>query len=190
MGIWEIILIGISLSMDAFALSMCTGLGMRRFSMKHALLTALFFGGSQALMPAAGWLVGRIFAGYVDKYDHFIAFAVLAFLGVKMLVDLFRGDEGSESLTDLRSTFVIAFATSVDTLAVGVAFGADSSVRILRAACTIGLTTFVICISGVIIGSIFGTRFQKQAQFVGGTMLILVGMKILFEGLGIMELPI
>lgn len=192
MGIVELIIIGASLSMDAFAVSICSGLKMPKIDYKKAALIAFFFGGFQALMPALGWSLGQLFASYVDKYDHYIAFALLAFLGIKMIRDVFTGsDDGSDAAKlDLKSLFVMAFATSVDALAVGVTFGMDPSVNIITAATTIGVTTFAICICGVFVGNIFGSRWQSKAQIAGGVMLILVGLKILLEGLGLLNLPI
>ena len=185
------IIIGASLSMDAFAVSVCSGLKMPRIDYRRAALIAFFFGAFQALMPALGWALGSMFAVYVDKYDHFIAFALLAFLGAKMLRDTFKeDDDGGDAGLDMKSLFVMSFATSVDALAVGVTFGMDPSVNIITAASVIGLTTFAICIAGVVIGNIFGSRWQKKAQITGGVMLILVGAKILLEGLGILDIPI
>ncbi len=192
MGAMEIIIIGISLSMDAFAASVCSGLKMTRIDYGKAALISLFFGGFQALMPALGWALGQLFAAYVDRYDQYIAFGLLAFLGGKMLWDVFRGD-GDDSAVgrlDLRSIFAMAFATSVDALAVGVTFGMDPPVRIIPAALIIGATTFVICFAGVAIGNIFGARWQRKAQIVGGLMLIIVGLKILLEGVGLINIPL
>lgn len=192
MDVMEILIIGISLSMDAFAVSVCSGLKMTKIDYGKAALISLFFGGFQALMPALGWALGQLFAEYVDKYDQYIAFALLAFLGGKMLWDVLRGG-GADSAVgrlDLRSLFAMAFATSVDALAVGVTFGMDETVRIVPAALLIGATTFVICFAGVVIGNIFGARWQRKAQIVGGLMLIMVGLKILLEGLGLINIPL
>lgn len=191
MGVIEIVIIGASLSMDAFAVSLCQGLKMPRIDYKKASLIAFFFGIFQAIMPALGWALGQFFAAYVDKYDHYIAFVLLAYLGGKMIWDVFHTD-GSEpdNAIDLKSLFVMAFATSVDSLAVGVTFGMDPTVCILPAASIIGITTFAICICGVVVGNIFGSRWQARAQFTGGLMLIIVGTKILLEGLNLINLPI
>ena len=192
MGIFEIILIGISLSMDAFAVAICSGLKMAKIDYKKAALIALFFGGFQAIMPALGWLLGQLFASYVDQYDHFIAFALLAFLGTKMIFDVVKGgddeDEGLGDKVDLKTLFIMAVATSIDALAVGVTFGMEPDVQIIPSALLIGATTFVISFSGVIIGNVFGARWKDKAQIVGGVMLILVGLKILLEGLGVFHL--
>lgn len=192
MGVIEIIIIGISLSMDAFAASVCAGLKMTRIDYGKATLISLFFGGFQALMPALGWALGQFFAEYVDRYDQYIAFGLLAFLGCKMLWDVFHGggDDSAVGGLDMRSIFAMALATSVDALAVGVTFGMDPSVRIIPAALLIGATTFVICFAGVAIGNVFGARWQRKAQIVGGLMLIMVGLKILLEGLGLINIPL
>ena len=191
MGVMEIIIIGISLSMDAFAASVCSGLKMKKLDYGKAALISLFFGGFQAIMPVLGWALGQFFAAYVDKYDQYIAFFVLAFLGCKMLWDVFRGGDGSAvGRLDMRSIFAMSFATSVDALAVGVTFGMDQTVRIAPAALLIGATTFIICFAGVVIGNIFGARWQRKAQIVGGLMLIMVGLKILLDGLGLINIPL
>lgn len=184
MGIFDFILIGASLSMDAFAISLCSGLQMKRVDPRRCGLIAGFFAGFQALMPCLGWALGRFFAEALDRFDHYIAFAVLAFLGLKMLRDALRGGdaEGAAGLS-LTQLFAMAAATSVDTLAVGVTFGMDPSVNISVAALCIGAVTFAICVLGVLVGSAFGARWQKKAQLLGGAMLVLVGLKILLEGL-------
>ena len=192
MGIIEIILIGVSLSLDAFAVSVCSGLKMKRIEYKNAAIIALFFGGFQAIMPMLGWALGQFFAAYVDKYDHYIAFALLAFIGGKMIYDVMKGgdDEGLDEKIDLKELFIMAIATSIDALAVGVTFGMDPEVRIVSSALIIGLTTFVICLAGVVIGNVFGIKWKNKAQVAGGVMLILVGLKILLEGLGLINFGI
>ena len=191
MGVIEIIIIGASLSMDAFAVSVCQGLKMPRIDWKNAAVIAFFFGLFQAIMPALGWALGQFFAAWVDRYDQYIAFAILAWLGGKMIWDVFHPDEDEpDAAIDLKSLFAMAFATSVDALAVGVTFGMDPTVSIVPAALIIGLTTFAICIGGVVVGNVFGARWQRRAQLAGGLMLILVGTKILLEGLGIMDIPL
>lgn len=187
MSVLELILIGVSLSMDAFAVSICAGLKMTKINYKSGAIIALFFGGFQALMPALGWLLGRLFASYVDKFDHWIAFGLLAFIGGKMIFDAVKGDE-SELGCDIKlnELFLLAVATSIDAFAVGVTFGLPGSeANIGAAAAIIGVTTFTISFGGVIIGNIFGAKWRNKAQVVGGVMLILVGLKLLFEGLGL-----
>ncbi len=192
MGIAEIILIGVSLSMDAFAVSVCSGLKMKRIDYKTASIIALFFGGFQAIMPVLGWALGQLFAKYVDKYDHYIAFLLLAFIGGKMVYDALRdgGDGDDEYRIDLKSLLVLSIATSVDALAVGVTFGMDPSVNIVSSALIIGATTFAICMAGVVVGNVFGARWKNKAQIVGGIMLTIVGLKILLEGLGLINIGI
>lgn len=189
MGFLDIILIGISLSMDAFAVAICAGLKMRRIDFKQATVISLFFGGFQAFMPAVGWGLGQLFARYVDSFDHFIAFGLLAFIGGKMIYDAFLEEkEGGDACTvvnmRLKTLTVLAVATSIDALAVGVTFGLDPTVRIVPSALIIGATTFLISFAGVAIGNLFGARFRAKAQIAGGVMLILVGLKILLEGIG------
>lgn len=189
MGFVEIFLIGIGLSMDAFAVSVCKGLGMHRVNYAHALVIALFFGVFQGLMPVIGWLVGSAFAAYVTAVDHWIAFALLAFVGGKMLWDAFYDEEGEEDETttqklDLRELFMLAIATSIDALAVGISFS-FLQIDIAAAALIIGCTTFVLSLVGVVVGSRFGARFEKPSQIAGGIVLIAIGLKILLEHLGL-----
>ena len=190
--------VGVGLSMDAFAVAVCKGLGMRRVNWRHALVIALFFGGFQALMPLIGWALGTQFASLITPVDHWIAFGLLAFIGAKMLLDAFRGedDEGigcgceegaARAKLDLRELTMMAVATSIDALAVGITF-AFLGVSIWVAIVVIGLTTFVIAFAGVAIGNQFGSRFEKPATIVGGIVLILIGAKILLEHLGILAL--
>lgn len=192
MGIAEIILIGVSLSMDAFAVSVCSGLKMKRIDYKTASIIALFFGGFQAIMPVLGWALGQLFAKYVDKYDHYIAFLLLAFIGGKMVYDALKdgGDGDDDYRIDLKPLLVLSIATSVDALAVGVTFGMDPSVNIVSSALIIGATTFAICMAGVVVGNVFGARWKNKAQIVGGIMLAIVGLKLLLEGLGLINIGI
>jgi putative Mn2+ efflux pump MntP len=186
MSFLEILIIGVSLSMDAFAVAVCAGLKMRKIDYKQAVRIAFFFGGFQALMPAIGWGLGRFFESYVDSVDHFIAFGLLAFIGGKMIYDAIKEGDTCDVLDlSTKTLTVLAVATSIDALAVGVTFGLDPSIRITSSAFIIGLTTFVISFAGVAIGNLFGTRFRAKAQIVGGVMLILVGLKILLQGIGL-----
>ncbi|MEE0845190.1 MAG: manganese efflux pump MntP family protein [Eggerthellaceae bacterium] len=190
MGFVELTLIAVGLSMDAFAVSVCKGLGMRRLNLRYALVIALFFGGFQALMPLAGWALGAGFQSLIEPVDHWIAFALLAFIGGKMLWDAFRGegeDEGASTASerlDLREILMLAIATSIDALAVGVSF-AFLNVDIVPAVSLIGVITFVLSLAGVGIGHVFGARFEKPATIVGGVVLIVIGTKILLEHLGV-----
>ena len=191
MEILELLLIGVSLSMDAFAVSLCQGLSMPRLNWRHAAVIALFFGGFQALMPAIGWLLGSQFAGYIQNFDHWVAFVLLLLIGGNMVREAFSPEEEEEDgcsageRLDLKRLFLMAIATSIDALAIGVTF-AFLEVQILEAASVIGVTTFVISLAGVAIGNYFGTRYQKRAEITGGVILILLGTKILLEHLGIL----
>lgn len=176
--------------MDAFAVSVCKGLGMHRVNYAHALVIALFFGVFQGLMPVIGWLVGSTFAAYVTAVDHWIAFALLAFVGGKMLWDAFHDggeeadDETSTQKLDLRELFMLAIAISIDALAVGISFS-FLQIDIVAAALIIGCTTFVLSLVGVVVGNRFGARFEKPSQVAGGIVLIAIGLKILLEHLGL-----
>ena len=188
MGFVELFLIAVGLSMDAFAVSVCKGLGMQRLNMGQAVVIALFFGGFQALMPVIGWAVGAQFAHFVSTYAHWIAFALLAFVGGKMLWDAFHEDEGEDAgpfKLELGDLLMLAIATSIDALAVGVSF-AFLDVAIAPSAALIGVTTFVLSLAGVAVGHQFGSRWEKPATIAGGIVLILIGVKVMLEGLGIL----
>ena len=189
MGIIELALIGAGLSMDAFAVSVCKGLGMKRLNMRQAFVIALFFGVFQAVMPVIGWVLGTGFQSYISPVDHWIAFALLAFIGGKMLFDAFHDDERDDDAAsanaplDLKELTMLAIATSIDALAVGITF-AFLQVDIVPAVTLIGVITFALSFAGVAIGHFFGARFEKPATIVGGVVLILIGLKILLEHLG------
>lgn len=200
MGFIEILLTGIGLSMDAFAVSICRGLQMRRrVNVKHLLIIAAFFGGFQALMPAIGYLLGSQFKDYIVAIDHWIAFGLLAFIGGKMIYDVIcdmREEKGGcdccgaqveEDRLDVRQIALMAVATSIDALAVGITF-AFLEVNLLLAITVIGVTTFALCALGVVVGHKFGSRFKNKASLAGGIVLILIGTKILLEHLGILVL--
>ncbi len=186
MAFWELLLTAVGLSMDAFAVAMCRGLRMRKLNGKHALVIGLFFGGFQAGMPLIGWLIGKQFERYITAIDHWVVFALLAFIGGRMIFDALHGGEedcgcGKDAL-DLKELTVMAFATSVDALAVGISF-AFLSVRIAPAVLTIGLTTFALSVLGVAVGCRFGAKYEKKATLLGGIILVLIGIKILVEHL-------
>jgi len=187
MGLAELVLLAIGLSMDAFAVSICKGLGMKRINLKVAVILGLFFGGFQAGMPVIGQ-----FMGIISPIDHWIAFILLAFIGGKMLWEAFtededEGDGKDAEKIDLGEYLILAIATSIDALAVGISFAA-LSVDIVPAVSLIGITTFIFSVAGVAIGRIFGARYEKPATIVGGVVLILIGLKILLEHLGILVL--
>lgn len=190
MGLFELIFIGIGLSMDAFAVAVCKGLSMKKVKMGHCFTIALFFGGFQALMPLFGWLLGRQFRQYITFIDHWIAFGLLVFLGVRMILDACREQkedvwQDAEERLDFKELFLLAVATSIDALAVGITF-AFLQVRILPSITLIGIITFLFSVGGVFIGNIFGSKFKNKATVLGGVILILIGVKILIEHLGIL----
>ena len=186
MGIGELFILAVSLSMDAFAVSVCKGLSLGRISVKHMATAGLWFGSFQALMPLLGYFLGKTIADIVSKYAHWTAFFLLVFIGGNMLRETLWGDEEQEdSAMDVKTMLLLAIATSIDAFAVGVMF-AFLQVSILPAVSFIGLTTFVISAAGVKIGSVFGLKYKKKAQICGGAVLILLGVKILLDGLGIL----
>ena len=188
----ELLLIGVGLSMDAFAVAVCKGLAMRRVNKKQALIIGLFFGGFQALMPFVGWALGTRFESYITNIDHWIAFILLAFIGGKMVIEAVKPEEYDEIKQmdpplDLKEMFILAVATSIDALAVGITF-AFLQYPIVKSITIIGCTTFCISIAGVYVGNFFGNKYKKRAEIVGGIILILIGVKILLEHLGILVL--
>ncbi|MCM1283553.1 MAG: manganese efflux pump MntP family protein [Muribaculaceae bacterium] len=191
MGIFiELFLIGVGLSMDAFAVSVCKGLAMEKVNKKQAVVIGLYFGGFQALMPMLGWLLGIRFQKYITSIDHWVAFVLLAFIGGKMIAEALREKEEIDSgpkdqPLDHKELLLLAIATSIDALAVGITF-AFLDTPILEAIAIIGCTTFALSIVGVIVGNFFGTRYKKRAEISGGIILILIGLKILLEHLGIL----
>ena len=191
MGLFIIFfLTGIGLAMDAFAVSIGKGLGMIKVNKKQALIIGLFFGGFQALMPAIGWFLGIGFERYITSIDHWIAFVLLGFIGGKMIYESFQPDkdipeEEKDRPLDIKEMFMLAVATSIDALAVGISFS-FLNYPIGLASAVIGITTFIISIVGVYIGNFFGTRYKKRAEIAGGIILCLIGLKILFEHLGLL----
>ena len=190
MGIFELVLTAVGLSMDAFAVSICRGLGMRRLNLRTAAVLALFFGGFQALMPLIGWALGTQFMWLIEPVDHWVAFVLLAFIGGKMLWEAFHedGEEGIGADTsgfDLREFLVLAVATSIDALAAGISFAA-LNVDIVASVTLIGVITFAFSFVGVAVGHYFGARYEKVASVTGGVVLILIGLKVLLEHLGVL----
>lgn len=184
----EIFLIAIGLAMDAFAVSVCKGLKMtEKIDFKYASLIALFFGAFQAIMPFIGWLAGKQFEAYITSVDHWVAFVLLAFIGGKMVYEAFETEnDNSEIKYDLKEITMLAVATSIDALAVGVSF-AFLNINIYSSIACIGIVTFILSVFGVIIGNKFGMRFKRNAEIAGGVILILIGVKILLNGLGIIN---
>ena len=183
----ELLLTAVALSMDAFAVSTCKGLNMRKMNWRQALIIGLFFGGFQALMPLIGWLLGKQFEGLITSVDHWIVFALLTLIGGKMVYDALKGGEeegcAPETKLDIRQMIGLSFATSVDALAVGISF-AFLKVQILPSVACIGVTTCLLSILGVAIGQRFGAKYQDRATLAGGIVRILLGVKILLEHLG------
>ena len=190
MSILEICLVGLGLAADAFAVAMCKGVEMKKFILKYAVVIALFFGVFQAVMPLIGWAVASTFEEYITAYDHWIAFGLLLLLGGKMIWDSFKKEEASEEEKALNIGFktllLMAIATSIDALAVGVTF-AFLQVNVWLAVAMIGSVTFVLSFLGVVIGVRIGDKFEKKAEFFGGLILVLIGVKILLEHLGVIS---
>ncbi len=185
MGGLEILLIAIGLAMDAFAVSICKGLSMKKMSWKKAIIVGLYFGIFQALMPVIGYFLGSTFEGLVTKIDHWIAFGLLTIIGINMLKEAFgKSEEKLNDNVDFKTMAVLSIATSIDALAVGITF-AFLGVNMLLAGLMIGIVTFAICVLGVKIGNKFGDKYERKAETVGGLILILMGIKILLEHLGI-----
>ena len=184
----SLFILAAALSMDAFAVSVCKGLAMKRVSVKNALIIGLWFGGFQALMPAIGYLLGTQFNQYITSIDHWIAFVLLSFIGISMIKEaISTKDEEEETNPSLsvKTMFLLAVATSIDALAVGVTF-AFLKVQIIPAVSFIGTITFLLSIVGVKVGNVFGTRYKAKAEIAGGIILILIGVKILLEHLAIL----
>ena len=184
MGLIELFLIAVGLSMDAFAVSVCKGLAMPKCTFKKAAIVGLWFGGFQALMPAIGYVLGAQFQETIASIDHWIAFVLLALIGGNMIHEALDNDEEeADASLDVKTMFLLAVATSIDALAIGITF-AFLKVNIIQAVCFIGIVTFIISFAGVKIGNVFGARYKNKAEIVGGVILILLGLKILLEHLG------
>ena len=186
MGLLELIILAVGLSMDAFAVSVCKGLAMPRITVKKTLIVGLWFGGFQALMPTIGYFLGVQFRDKITAIDHWIAFILLGIIGANMINEACSNDcEAESDSLDFRTMFLFAVATSIDALAVGITF-AFLNVQLAFAVSFIGVTTFALSSIGVKIGNVFGTRYKAKAEFAGGVILILLGLKILLEHLGIL----
>ena len=188
MEIWELLLTAIGLSTDAFAVSVCKGLSVGKATKRQMLLTGAWFGGFQALMPLIGYFVGLSFSSYITEFDHWIAFALLTLIGLNMLKESFSNEE---NCTDCSFAFkvmlLMAIATSIDALAVGITFALLPEVNIWAAIAFIGAITFLLSALGVKFGAFFGAKYKKSAERLGGTVLILMGIKILLEHLGVIN---
>ena len=188
---FELFLIGVGLAMDAFAVSVCKGLAMNKVNKKQAVVVGLYFGGFQALMPFIGWFLGVSFQKYITSIDHWIAFILLVFIGGKMILEAVKDPDIEEIREkdpplDHKEMLMLAVATSIDALAVGITF-AFLDTPIVEAVVIIGVTTFALSVFGVFVGNFFGTKYKKKAEIAGGIILILIGVKILLEHLGILN---
>ncbi len=187
MTLTSLFLIAVGLSMDAFAVSICKGLALQKIKFKHCLIAGLWFGGFQALMPAIGFLVGYRFQDKITFLDHWIAFGLLSIIGGNMIREaLSKEEEETNASLKIKDMFVLAVATSIDALAVGVSFAFIPELPIVPAVVFIGAITFTLSAIGVKVGSIFGTKYKSKAELAGGIILILMGLKILLEHLGIL----
>ena len=191
MGFGELFVLAIGVSMDAFAVSICKGLASKKAGLRQMGTCGLWFGGFQALMPLIGFFLGTLFAAAIEAFDHWVAFALLAIIGINMLKEAF-GKDDCECCNDqngdfgFKTMFVMAIATSIDALAIGVSMALAGNVNIWIAIALIGVTTCLTSALGVKIGNIFGSKFEKKAQLAGGVILVLIGVKILLEHLGIL----
>ncbi|WP_026052846.1 manganese efflux pump MntP [Ruminococcus flavefaciens] len=188
MGIAELLLLSLGLAVDAFSVSVCKGLSMKKLNMKGGVITALFFGVFQGLMPVIGYFLGSRFEKIISSYSHWISFGLLAFIGGKMILEACKHDENEENdkeyKLDLKELFILAIATSIDALAVGIVFAAEKT-NLIFSVSVIGIITFILSLLGVFIGHKFGSKYEKKAEFAGGTVLVLIGVKLLLEGLGV-----
>lgn len=189
MGIAELTLLSLGLATDAFSVSVCKGLSMKKINLKGAFVTSLFFGIFQAIMPIIGYFLGSHFSSFINTYSHWIAFILLGFIGGKMIFETFsKTDEDSEITEyrlDIKETIVLAIATSIDALAVGLLFTMQTT-NIFFAVGMIGVITFIMCMIGVAVGNRFGSKYEKKAEFIGGTVLVLIGVKLLLDGSGLL----
>lgn len=188
MGIIEFLITAFSLSMDAFAVSVCKGLATKSLKPKHFLAVGAWFGAFQALMPIIGYYLGTMFEKYIVSFDHWIAFALLVFIGGNMIFESFSKEENSSNESfSAKTMFLMAVATSIDALAVGITLALLPGINIFSAAAIIGILTFVVSAVGLKIGNVFGVKYKSKAELVGGILLVLIGSKILFEHLGIIS---
>lgn len=185
MSLADLFIIALGLSMDAFAVSICKGLSVRKMQLRHALICGVWFGAFQALMPLLGYWLGSGFAGLIGSFGHWVAFVLLAVIGVNMIRESFGGEEEVTPDFSPKAMLPLAVATSIDALAVGVSFAATGT-DIVAAVGFIGIVTLVVSAAGVKIGNLFGTRYKALAERAGGAVLVLMGLKILLQGLGIL----
>ncbi len=192
MGLGELLVLAVGVSMDAMAVSICKGLAMKRATLKEGLTCGIWFGGFQAIMPTIGFFLGALFADAIEAFDHWVAFILLAIIGINMLKEAFEkkgcdcGEEEVSADLSVKTMFVMAVATSIDALAVGVSLAMAGNVNIFLAVTFIGIMTCMLSTLGVKIGNVFGSRYEKPAQIAGGVILVVLGLKILLEHLGIL----
>ena len=184
----DVLLLSLGLAMDAFAVSICKGLATQKLNFKYALTVGLYFGVFQGIMPLIGYLLANSFIRYIERFDHWIAFILLAAIGISMIVEAIKGDEDkADDSLKVSTMLVLAVATSIDALAVGISMAcAKMEIHILAAVAIIGVVTLVLCMAGVKIGNVFGAKFKRKSEIAGGVILILIGAKILLEHLGIL----
>jgi len=185
MGLVDLFVIAVGLSMDAFAVAICKGLSVKKVSVKHGLIVGLYFGGFQAGMPLLGYLLGSSFAKYIEAFDHWVAFVLLGIIGINMIRESREKEEALDASFGLKAMLPMAIATSIDALAVGISF-AFMRVQIGWAVLFIGVTTFTLSAIGVKLGNLFGAKYKSKAELFGGIVLILLGTKILLEHLGVL----
>ncbi len=189
MGLAELFIIAVGLSMDAFAVAVCKGLSVYKLKGKHIFLTGLWFGGFQGLMPLIGYFLGSTFEKHITPIDHWIAFVLLGLIGINMIKEGLSKEEenGEDASFSIKTMFVMAVATSIDALAVGITFALLPDVNITVAVLFIGVITFTLSCVGIKIGNVFGAKFKSKAEIAGGVILVLMGTKILFEHLGVIN---
>lgn len=189
MTIYALILLSVGLAMDAFSVAVCKGLSMKKIDFKGGFITALFFGVFQGVMPLLGYFLGSTFASYITKFSHWVGFVLLGFIGGKMIWEALHDDEGEESKEyklDIKELFILAIATSIDALAVGIVFATEKT-NIILSVSLIAVITFALSFVGIIIGNKFGSKYESKAEIAGGAVLVILGVKILLEGLGIIK---
>ena len=187
MGLLELFILSVGLSMDAFAVSVCKGLSTKKLKVKNYIIVGVWFGGFQALMPAIGYFLGTRFEKYITNIDHWIAFVLLVLIGANMIKEALSQEEDSANdSVDIKTMFLLAVATSIDALAVGVTY-AFLQVQIVPAVTFIGVITFCLSVAGVKIGNVFGLKYKSKAEITGGVILIVMGTKILSEHLGLLD---
>ncbi len=189
MGFFELFLLAVGLSMDAFAVSICKGLSVKKIMPRHYIIVGAWFGGFQALMPLVGYFLGSTFQKYITAFDHWAAFALLVIIGGNMIKEGLSKDENkSDASFSFKAMLILAVATSIDALAVGITFALLPDVNIIAAVLFIGVTTFIFSACGLKVGNIFGLKYKSKAEIAGGIILILIGLKILLEHLGVINL--